>query len=243
MSIEQVRCENCGSGDVRQLAPDSYRCDHCHTEFRWVDPTKITVAHKPGVCACGNVAVAYCVRCHEPLCKIHKKRWIREWEPEGWDDKVGVLHGNFVCDLLELEIDLEDGKDHDHDEFVQPILRAIKEHALPAPEDNVVLCAKCQVECSKTYRAILEGLVQAEQQGRACGACFSDHVVGRCVICGKGMCLKHRTTCERCHQSVCNAHVANGRLCTKCGTPHQRAKTSQASPWLGRLWKWLGLQK
>ncbi len=72
MSNEPIQCPTCGSGDVRQLAPESYDCEHCHTNFRWVDPTKKTVVHKPSVCTCGSVATAFCVRCHEPLCNSHR---------------------------------------------------------------------------------------------------------------------------------------------------------------------------
>ncbi len=72
MPNEPVQCPNCGSGDVRQLAPDSYACEHCHTEFRWVDPTKRTVVHKSSVCKCGNIAAAFCARCQEPLCDGHR---------------------------------------------------------------------------------------------------------------------------------------------------------------------------
>ena len=45
MPNEPVQCPNCGSGDVQQLAADSYTCEHCRTSFRWADPTKITVSH------------------------------------------------------------------------------------------------------------------------------------------------------------------------------------------------------
>ena len=77
MPIEQVRCDNCGSGDVRQLAADAYECEHCHSRFHWVDPTKRTVVQRASVCRCGVVAVAYCARCEEPLCECHL-----QWEEE-----------------------------------------------------------------------------------------------------------------------------------------------------------------
>ncbi len=96
MPIEQVRCENCGSGDVRQLAPDSYVCEHCHTNFRWVDPTKKTVVHKQSVCKCGNVAKAFCVRCQEPVCEGH--RLSHAWGQDGDDlytDRALALLGEY----------------------------------------------------------------------------------------------------------------------------------------------------
>ena len=74
MPNEQIKCPNCGSGDVQALVADSYTCEHCQTDFRWVNPSKSTVVHEQKLCACGNVATAFCVRCHEPLCKGHR-RW------------------------------------------------------------------------------------------------------------------------------------------------------------------------
>jgi hypothetical protein len=79
MPNEAIQCPNCGSGDVLNVAADSYICEHCHTSFRWVNPTMSTVAQKPTVCACGTVASAFCVRCHEPLCEGHRK-WHRRVE-------------------------------------------------------------------------------------------------------------------------------------------------------------------
>ena len=46
MPNEPVQCPNCGSSDIRQLATESYICQHCHTRFHWVDPTKRTVVHE-----------------------------------------------------------------------------------------------------------------------------------------------------------------------------------------------------
>ena len=71
MPNEPVQCPNCGSGDVCRLARDSYACEHCHSSFRWVDPTKRTVVHESKLCQCGHVAAAHCVRCGEPLCERH----------------------------------------------------------------------------------------------------------------------------------------------------------------------------
>jgi hypothetical protein len=120
MPVEQVRCENCGSGDVRRLAPDSYSCEHCQTNFHWVDPTKRTVVHESRVCECGNNAVARCVRCGEPLCRVHKK----SWSGLCWDTLV--------------RLGFASGPLPDH------IREALVEHRVPLKEGiAVVLCAKC----------------------------------------------------------------------------------------------------
>jgi len=71
MPNEPVQCPNCGGGNVRQLATDSYACEHCQTDFHWVNPTKITVTHEQKLCACGRVAVGFCCRCGRGLCQTH----------------------------------------------------------------------------------------------------------------------------------------------------------------------------
>jgi hypothetical protein len=45
MPFEPIRCGSCGSGRVRQLAPDTWVCEHCHIQFRWIDPSKKTITH------------------------------------------------------------------------------------------------------------------------------------------------------------------------------------------------------
>ena len=81
MPNEPISCPNCGASDICQSAPNSYVCKHCHSNFRWVDPTRITVAHEPSVCACGNFATALCVQCDVPLCTTCKDAIFRQlWE-------------------------------------------------------------------------------------------------------------------------------------------------------------------
>lgn len=68
MPNQPVRCPNCGSGDARQTTPDSYVCQHCHTNFRWVDPNKKTVVHKKPLCDCGRIAKRFCCCCGKGYC-------------------------------------------------------------------------------------------------------------------------------------------------------------------------------
>jgi hypothetical protein len=136
MPNEPVQCPNCGSGDVRQLVSDLYRCEHCQTEFRWVDPTKTTVVQKPSACACGNVAQAFCVRCGEPLCKIHKKDW---WLA--------------VTSSMSLIMELYPS-DTEPPEWVR---RAMEKSRVPK-QPNAILCAKCESECDAVLAATLEAV-------------------------------------------------------------------------------------
>ena len=173
MPIEQVRCENCGSGDVRQLAPDSYRCEHCQTRFHRIDPTKRTVIHESRVCQCGNKAVARCVRCHEPLCKRCKFTWIATVDnAEGYKEGIQMR-------FIEIEIGkiLQGSLDDEHVDVgslehvlaLEPVRQAMKNQGLPDPRAKVALCAECACgDCLKTLAGIVRDLNITPGQLRAC---------------------------------------------------------------------------
>ena len=61
MPNEPVQCPNCGSGDVQQLAADSYACEYCRTNFRWTDHAKYeagdTVTHEHNGARCDGCGV------------------------------------------------------------------------------------------------------------------------------------------------------------------------------------------
>jgi hypothetical protein len=222
MPNEPVQCPNCGSGDVHQVAADSYQCEHCHTSFHWVNPTKTTVVQKPSLCECGRVAVVFCCRCGRGLCQMHEDdrrpvESISEMELEFEVDRVGWWSSSQYMEFR-------------------------KRHRIPE-DGEAIICTSCVVECCRAIEAHEEELLPAAAQGQLCGQCFSDHVQGRCIICGVGVCSEHRVVCERCRQFVCYQHVVNGRLCANCGTPPQPPpiipptnRTSRGSPLLGRLW-------
>ena len=135
MPAEPLQCPNCGSADVRQCAPDSYACEHCRTSFRWVDPTSTTVLQRLSVCQCGNVAVAFCVRCHTPLCEKHKSKG---WGGRGWGFLVnitGVASGS-----------------------PSECRQAFEKYRIP--QQQGVLCSKCNSECE----AALDRLSETHQQ-------------------------------------------------------------------------------
>ena len=133
MPNEAIRCPSCGAGDVRQSASDSYVCKHCHANFRWVDPTRITVTGKPTLCSCGRVAVAFCVRCQEPLCKLHEADGAVIWVSD-------ALHNYYA-------------RYHAEPEWV----RQLEEHKVPRNED-AILCEKCGCECFEIIEAIAKRL-------------------------------------------------------------------------------------
>jgi hypothetical protein len=244
MPNEPVQCPNCGGGDVRQLAPDSYRCEHCHTGFHWVDPTKRTVVHKPGVCKCGRVAAAVCCRCGQLVCKNKEhgqplESWWNGWVG-GWLKSNDVHHEcdwfepNWLAGFVMNEYDVRI-----FPEFARP---ALERSRVPTDKD-AILCATCGSECSIAWLSVMGVLRKAAERGGACAECFSDHLQGRCAICGVGVCSQHGIECGKCHQLACAKHVVTGQVCTKCGTPEQEGNASQASPWLDKVWKCLGLGK
>ncbi len=234
MPNEPVQCPNCGGGEVGQLAPESYLCEHCHTRFHWVDPTtrtivqktETTIVHKKDVCACGNIATAFCYRCGLPLCDLHKPG---KYKKMGNAEAIFFFWSQF-------------GKG----ELPEWIQRSLEADHVPHIKSDVILCRTCANKCESTRQAILEKRDQLAKQGQACGGdgswggCLSPDVSGRCIICGEGVCSEHGTGCERCHQIVCGKHVVNGKLCSRCSQNYSRYSQSY---WMERLWKWLGLGK
>ncbi len=153
MPNESVKCSNCGSGDVQQLAADSYKCEHCQTDFHWVNPTKRNTVSKPNVCSCGKVAVAYCRRCEEPLCEIHEIRW-GEWPRQPGDNDNSSLPVGYRARLCLLRR---------HPEWVR---QPLQERDLPRIDERCILCVKCAVECITAYESIVEQLRPAAQAAR-----------------------------------------------------------------------------
>ena len=209
MPNEAISCPKCGASDVRQAAPDSYVCKHCHANFRWVDPTRTTVAHKPSVCACGRVARAFCVRCREPLCKRHEGGGTDAW----------------VFSLEDLHSPSSRYARYHHEpEWVQQL----EEHKVPQNQD-AILCEKCGSECDAIIYAIGKSLDSAlrtaAEEGRACGECLSQQIQGWCFDCGVGLCSEHAVACKRCHELGCDKHVrstgAAGMLCRTCSRDEQ----------------------
>ncbi len=52
MTLEAINCTHCGSGDVQQVKPDTYFCNHCESISKHVDPSKVTTT--PSFCAVGT---------------------------------------------------------------------------------------------------------------------------------------------------------------------------------------------
>jgi hypothetical protein len=142
MPTEPIQCPNCSSGSVRQLAGESYRCNHCGSPFKCLDPSRITVTHEPTICYCNRFAVALCYRCKSPLCKRHKRIW-------GEVGRIEYLDHDELNNLSDI-----DGFDFEEDDF----RRAIIEQGLPDPTAHVILCGKCNLECYALAERILDDI-------------------------------------------------------------------------------------
>jgi hypothetical protein len=66
MPFEGIACTNCGSGDFQEVKPSTYFCNNCDQVFKYVDPTRITVA--PSFCDHGNPVDARCQVCGTGMC-------------------------------------------------------------------------------------------------------------------------------------------------------------------------------
>jgi hypothetical protein len=40
MPFESLSCSRCGSGDVQEVKPETYFCNHCDNVFRYVRPSR-----------------------------------------------------------------------------------------------------------------------------------------------------------------------------------------------------------
>jgi len=67
MSCETLACTNCGSGDVREVKPNTYFCNHCDSVFKHVDPARLTVG--PAFCEHGNPVEVQCQVCKIGMCR------------------------------------------------------------------------------------------------------------------------------------------------------------------------------
>src|SRR4051794_29881451 len=71
MTIETIKCQECGSADVIELKTGSYACQHCEAVFKHVRP-----ASDAGVAACefggcGVLAAGRCRECRRAFCEAH----------------------------------------------------------------------------------------------------------------------------------------------------------------------------
>lgn len=72
MSIETIKCRECGSADVTEFKPGSYVCGHCEAIFKHVQPATGAWAGGCEVDNCGVPALGRCYSCKRRFCRTHQ---------------------------------------------------------------------------------------------------------------------------------------------------------------------------
>ncbi len=68
MGVESLSCAHCGSGEVQEVKPNTYFCNHCEQVSKYIDSSRITVDVQPGFCSCGNRVEFQCQVCKGTIC-------------------------------------------------------------------------------------------------------------------------------------------------------------------------------
>jgi hypothetical protein len=71
MSIETMKCAECGSAEVTEFKPGSYICGHCEGIFKHVPDQ----AQSATLCPCGIEAAIRCAHCDTAVCRQHFNQW------------------------------------------------------------------------------------------------------------------------------------------------------------------------
>ena len=76
MPFESLSCQRCGSGDIQEVKPETYFCNHCDNVFKYVSPN---MAGSAGGCEvptggrpCGVPAIGRCNTCSRAYCGTHQ---------------------------------------------------------------------------------------------------------------------------------------------------------------------------
>lgn len=82
MPFEELSCQRCGSGDIQEVKPETYFCNHCESVFKYVSPSRAGAAS--GGCEvlaggrpCGVPAIGRCRTCQRAFCRTHQARAAR----------------------------------------------------------------------------------------------------------------------------------------------------------------------
>ncbi len=141
MPFESLSCQRCGSGDIQEVKPETYFCNHCESVFKYVSPSRAGVAS--GGCEvlagrrpCGVPAIGRCRTCQRAFCRTHQARAARGIE-NLLDSEVGAAaHGalNGYVDWCEVcrsaEFAKADGKEKPA--LDQPFGRFLEDRFFPA---------------------------------------------------------------------------------------------------------------
>lgn len=141
MPFEELSCQRCGSGDIQEVKPETYFCNHCESVFKYVSPSRAGAAS--GGCEvlaegrpCGVPAIGRCRTCQRAFCRTHQARAARGIQ-NLLDSEVGAAAygaSNGYVDWCEVcrsaEFAKADGKQKPA--LDQPFGRFLEERFLPA---------------------------------------------------------------------------------------------------------------
>ena len=132
MPFESLSCPRCGSGDVQEVKPETYFCNHCDNVFRYVRPGR---AGSAGGCeipaeglACGVPAIGRCRSCQRAFCLTHQAR-VGEGLHDRLDSERRYAPGTgypdwcAACRAAEVYVPIE----HDENALNQPFGRFLVE--------------------------------------------------------------------------------------------------------------------
>jgi hypothetical protein len=72
VTVESIKCQECGSGEVTEFKHGSYVCGHCETIFKWTNPGTGFVGCE--VDGCGITPIGRCSTCGRAYCGTHQAR-------------------------------------------------------------------------------------------------------------------------------------------------------------------------
>jgi hypothetical protein len=84
VSVETIKCRECGSSDVTEFKAGTYVCGHCESVFKRVVPPEVTEATGCQIDSCGVPAVGRCHVCTRRFCGTHQAGEV--WPPRRYSD-------------------------------------------------------------------------------------------------------------------------------------------------------------
>lgn len=184
MPLESITCTSCGAGDVQEVKPGTYFCNHCEGVFKHVDPSKVTVESRPAFCSCGNRVEYQCQVCKETglcwKCDVVLNTTFRPWELKS----VSVVdHHNLWAKTIGYGYQLSRyGYQVSEDALFLPLEKLVhtlcQEHAGLVHACKQCACAAC---------------VKVADQMAADKICFSPYCTNfpeRCPCCNEAYCNK-----------------------------------------------------
>jgi hypothetical protein len=204
MTLEVIKCPECGSNDVFEFKPGTYLCKSSETVFKHIDPTTMRIEHRPDFCTCGLPIEVQCQLCPNTMCSycdaiggVILALRTREWPVR----KVGIPTVGFgyllgqrsglwtVAGGRPIEIG---SPRHRPGETVGPLLMLDElVAALPHPSGGLRhVCWNCV----------------AAQIPRV-----ANQIAERFACEDPGCSAAPEATCPCCHASVCNLHFARPR--------------------------------